>query len=121
MESVNESFLNTKEEIRPIDLLQPFINVFSANEWLNRPILIKHQDRKYRLMCSEKQFLAFRINDNCGIAQGIPGWIVCMVDRDQIIRDSDISPLISDEPSLYEWLRSIQENRLTAFPEACQQ
>ena len=121
MESANISFQNTNEGIRPIDILQQFINVFSSKECLNRPVLIKYQDRKYRLMCSEKQFMAFRINDNCGIAPGIPGWIVCIVDQNQIIRDSDISPLVSDEPSVYEWLHCIQENSLEVFPEAFQQ
>lgn len=120
MESANRSFRNSNEDLRPIDLLQQFINVFSNKEWLNRPILIKQHDRKYKLMCSEKQFMAFRINANCGIPPGIPGWIVCIVDRDQIIQDSDISPLISDEPGVYEWLRSIQENSFEELPEAYQ-
>ena len=118
MESENTSFQNKIDEIRATDILQQFVNAFSVKGWLNRSIRIKHHDRKYRLMCSEKQFFAFRINVNCGIPPGIPGWMVCIVDQDQIIQDSDISPFVSDEPSVYDWLRSLQKNDFELLPEA---
>jgi hypothetical protein len=108
------------EEIRAAIILQQFISIFSSKGWLNRSIRIKHHDKKYRLMCSEKLFIAFRCNDNYGISPGIPGWNVCIIDQDQIIQDSDFSPFASDEPSAHDWLHSLQENDFEELPESCQ-
>jgi hypothetical protein len=115
MESENVSFRKSNEEVRPPERLQQFIDVFSGKGWLNRPVRIIHHNKKYRLLCSENQFIAFRINDNWGIPPGIPGWIVCIIDFEQIIQDSDFSPFDSDEPDSYDWLRILHENDFVEF------
>ncbi len=94
-------------ETRPSDVLQQLVGVFAHKGWLNETVRIKHRDRRYRISCTEKAFIAYRANDNWGIPPGVPGWPVCIVDNERIIEDSGMSPFASDEPSAHDWLRCI--------------
>ncbi len=94
-------------EARPADMLQKFFSVFENKGWLNQSVRIKYHDRRYRVWCSDEKFIAYRINDNCGMSQGIPGWLVCIIVQAQIIEDSQMSDFASDEPSANDWLRCI--------------
>jgi hypothetical protein len=91
-------------ETSPKDFMQQFVDVFQSKGWLNRNLRIRHCGRKYRIICSEKEFLAYHINENCGISPGIPGWPVCMVNHERIIEDGHMSVFESSEPGSYEWL-----------------
>lgn len=102
-------------EMRPAEVLQKFVGVFANKGWLNQTIRIKHRDRRYRILCSEGTFIAYRINDNCGISPGIPGWAVCIVDHDQIIEDSTMSACASTEPGAHDWLRCIANGDFEAI------
>ena len=93
----------------PTDVLQKFVGVFASKGWLNQTLRIRHRDRRYRICCSEKEFLAYRINDCCGVLPGFAGWPVCIVTPDHIIEDSDMSAFSSTEPSTHDWLRCIAE------------
>ena len=99
-------------EISPKDFMQRFIDVFQSKGWLNRSIRIRHRGRRYRILCSEKEFLAYRINDNCGISPGIPGWPVCMINHERIIEEEHMSAFESVEPSAYEWLLHIADGKV---------
>lgn len=96
-------------EKRPTDVLQKFVGIFESKGWLNQTIRIKHRDRKYRICCTDREFLAYRINDHCSVLPGFPGWSVCIVTPDQIVEDSDMSRFSSSEPSAHDWLRCIAE------------
>jgi len=94
---------------RPVDVLQQFVDVFAAKGWLNQGLRILHQEKRYRVFCSETEFIAQRINDNCGLSWGFPCWAVCIVTQDQIIEDSRMSGFASMEPGVHEWLRCIAQ------------
>ena len=93
----------------PGDILREFVGVFGGKGWLNQGLRIVHRERRYRIFCSETEFIAHRINDHCGVSWGFPCWAVCIVTQDQIIEDSDMSKFSSAEPSAQEWFRCIAE------------
>ena len=103
------STLRDPQEKKPMDILQKFVGVFESKGWLNQTLRIKHRDKRYRIYCSEREFLAYRINDHCGVLPGFPGWSVCIVAHDQMVEDSDMSAFPSTEPSAHDWLRCIAE------------
>ena len=96
-------------EENPMDVLRKFVGVFASKGWLNQTLRIEHRDRRYRIICSESEFFAYRINDYCGISPGFPGWPVCIVTPNQVIEDSDLSPFASTEPSAQDWLHCIAD------------
>jgi hypothetical protein len=104
----NISFREPQEK-KPMDVLQKFVGIFESKGWLNQTLRIKHCDKRYRICCSEGEFLAYRINDHCNVLPGFPGWSVCIVTHDQIVEDSDMSAFSSSEPSAHDWLRCIAE------------
>ena len=91
------------------DVLSKIVGVFEEKGWLNRAIRIKHPKGRYHIYCTEKKFIAYRINDNCHISRGFPGWPVCIITIDQIIDDSHMSPFPSAEPGARDWLRCIND------------
>ncbi len=91
----------------PVGLLEEFVGFFGSKGWLNRTLRIGHRERRYRICCSESEFFVFRINDHFGVPPGFSGWPVCMVTRDQIVEDSDMSPFPSGEPGARDWLHSL--------------
>ncbi len=97
------------QEKRPPDVLRQFVGIFEGKGWLNQTLRIKHRDRRYRICCTDKEFLAYRINDHCSVLPGFPGWSVCIVTPDQIVEDSHMSAFPSSEPSVNEWLHCIAE------------
>ena len=99
-------------ETSPKDVLQQLVSVFSSRGWLNRNLRIRHNEKKYRIFCSEQEFLAYRINDNGSVPPGAPGWPVCLVTGDRIMEDSHLSGFVSTEPSAYEWLHKISKETI---------
>jgi hypothetical protein len=93
-----------------MDILHQLIDAFTHKGWLNQAIRIRLHDREYRIFCSEREFLAYRINEHCGIGHGFPGWIVCAVTNDKVIDDSMMSHFESTEPSAHEWLHCIADD-----------
>ncbi len=98
----NASFLHPAE-ISPGDFFQQFIDVFECKGWLNVNLRIRHKGRRYSIFCSREKFMAYRINDNCGIPPGSPGWPVCTINHERILEDTHMA-FESTEPCAYEWL-----------------
>jgi hypothetical protein len=94
----------------PMDILRQFVSLFERKGWLNRSIQIIHRNKKYRISCSKTEFFAYRVNENCGLSPGIPGWPVCIVKHDRIVNDSEMTAFTSDELSADQWLRCIIDN-----------
>ncbi len=94
------------------EVLQKFVSLFEGKGWLDQALRIKHRDKRYRIYCSETGFMAYRVNDYCGVSPGIPGWPVCFVTSDQIIEDSDMSKFSSTEPSVYDWLQCLIDEEI---------
>ena len=107
-ETGKEPFCGPTEK-KPTDVFRKFVSVFESKGWLNRPLRIKHHDRRYRICCSQREFLAYRIDDHCDVLPGFPGWVVCIVNPNQMIEDSDMSANASVEPMTHDWLRCIAE------------
>jgi hypothetical protein len=105
----NSSFRDYAE-INPADVLKNFVGVFMSKGWLNQTLRIKHRNGRYRISCSEKKFFAYRINDNCHVPPGFPGWPVCIITHEQIIDDAKMSTFASTEPSAYDWLRCLNDD-----------
>lgn len=108
MKEGNMPFQDPAEK-KPMDVMQKFVDVFASKGWLNQTTRIKHRDKRYRIFCSEREFFAYRINDNCGISPGFPGWPICIVTHDKIIEDSHMSRFPSTEPSAHDWLCCIAD------------
>lgn len=102
-------------EIPAKDFFQQFIGVFEAKEWLGTNLRIRHRGRRYRIVCSEREFLAYRINEDCGIAPGIPGWPVCMVNESRILEDAHMTAFESAEPCAYEWLVHLADGAVEIY------
>jgi hypothetical protein len=98
-----------RPENSPGDCLQRFVGVFGERGWLNRSFRIMHRERKYRVFCSETQFIAQRIPDQGDIPWGFPCWVVCLVNPDQIIGEPDLSAFGSAEPTVQDWLRALAD------------
>lgn len=92
--------------------LQKFVGIFENKGWLNQTLRVRYQGRKYRIFCSQTGFVAYRINDYCGVSPGIPGWPVCFVTTDQILEEVDLSEFASTEPGAQEWFQSIRDEVL---------
>lgn len=106
-------------ETRPANILEQLVAIFESQGWLNRQIRITHRSRRYRISCDESGFLAYRINDRCGLSPGFPGWPVCVITPESIIHDSAMSAFPSTEPSAHEWLRCIADNDFELLSEVC--
>ncbi len=64
---------------------------------------MQRSDRRGIVKVYEKKgFMAYRINDNCGITLGIPRWPVCMIKHERVIEDARMA-FESTEHSAYEW------------------
>jgi hypothetical protein len=99
-----------KKKAKPT--LDKLVGIFESKGWLNQTLRIKYRDRKYRIFCSRTRFMAYRINDHCGVSPGIPGWPVCFVTADQILEDTDLSEFASNEPAAQEWVQSLADDKL---------
>jgi hypothetical protein len=107
-----KKFFSDREGKKAPDVLQTFIGLFESKGWFNQMIRIRRRERRYRISCTEMGFIAYRINDHCGVSPGIPGWPVCFVTPEQIMDDSDMSRFASTEPSVLDWLRFIRDDDL---------
>lgn len=92
------------------EALEQFIGLFESKGWLNRFVVIKSGDARYRLFCSESAFLVYRMNESWGVSPGVPGWPVCMVTRDRLFHDGSTCAFATEEPETREWLRLLAEN-----------
>jgi hypothetical protein len=101
-------------DTQPEELFQQFEDIFTARGWLGQTLSLKYRDRKYRVLCSEKALVAYRVNEHQGASPGAPGWVVCYLDRDQIVEESAQSPSASTEPSAGEWLTCLAQGNFDA-------
>ena len=108
MKSGDLPFQDPEDQV-PINYLRKFVGVFGDKGWLNQSFRILHRGNKYRIFCSETQFIAHRINDHCDASWGFPCWMVCMITPDQIVQEPDLSGFASTEPSAHDWLRCLVE------------
>jgi hypothetical protein len=107
MGGVGDMKIEEAVTIQPSEVLQQFKTLFALNGWTDQPLKIKYQNKNYRILCNDRVFMAYRVNDSLDSLKGISGWPVCIVDKDQIIDDSQLSGLGYEEPAVNDWLNAI--------------
>jgi len=98
------------QEENSCDILHKFIEIFDSKGWLNKKLRIKYQGKRYWISCNEERFFAYQINENCGLGPGVPGWPVCLIRKDYVYDESEISDLASTKLSAHDWL-DIMDNQ----------
>ena len=93
------------------DVLRKFIEIFHGKGWLNKKFRIKYQNKRYWISCSEERFFAYEINDNCGLGPGVPGWPVCLVEKDYVYDESEIPALTPTKLNTDDWLNIIANQK----------
>ncbi len=99
-------------EKSPCDVLHKFIDIFASKGWLNKKLRIKYQSKRYWISCNEERFFAYQINENCGLGPGVPGWPVCLIRKDYVYDESEISDLTPTKLSAHDWLNIIVNQNL---------
>ncbi len=102
-------YLNEKS---PCDVLHKFIEIFGSKGWLNKKLRIKYQSTRYWISCNKERFFAYQINENCGLGPGVPGWPVCIIRKDYVYDESEISDLTSTKLNAHGWLNIIVNQNL---------
>lgn len=100
------------KEDSPRDWLHKFIEIFDGKGWLNKKLRIKYQGKRYWISCNEERFFAYQINENCGLGPGVPGWPVCLIRKDCVYEESEISDLASTKLSAHDWLNIMDNQNL---------
>jgi hypothetical protein len=85
------------------EVLQQLIEIFTSKGWLNKNLKIKYQDKRYRISCNKERFFAYQINENCGLGPGVPGWPVCIIEKDYIYDESGILDFTSTALTIHDW------------------
>lgn len=86
------------------DVLQKLIGIFTSKSWFNKNLRIKYQNKRYWISCSEERFFTYRINENCGLSPGVPGWPVCIIKKDYIYDESGILDFTPTALNIHDWL-----------------
>jgi len=100
------------QEESSCDILHKFIEIFDSKGWPNKKLRIKYQNKRYRVSCNEERFFAYQINENCGLGPGVPGWPVCLIRKDYVYDESEISDFISTKLNAHDWLNIIVNQNL---------
>jgi hypothetical protein len=98
-------------EESPCDVLRKFIEIFQGKGWLNSKLRIKYQNNRYWISCNEERFFAYEINDNCGIGPGVPGWPVCLVEKNYVYDEAEISAFTPTKFNTEDWLNIIANQK----------
>jgi hypothetical protein len=71
-------------------------NEFKELGLLGRNLMLEHEGIRYRILCDEKSFMVYRVNDNGGPRHHVPGWPVCLVNSDLIFEECGSQHLGND-------------------------
>ena len=96
-----------QQQRNSFDVLHNLVEVFASKDWLNKSLRIRYRNKRYRISCNEEMFLAYQINDNCGLGPGVPGWPVCMIGKDYVYDEPGIPHLASTWLNMHDWLNVI--------------
>lgn len=96
-----------QQDDSPLQVLCKLIELFTSLGLINKKVKIKHQDQDYWIFCNEEKFLAYKINENCGISPGLPGWPVCIIREDYVFDESAVPELTFTNLKMHDWLSII--------------
>lgn len=99
-----DGYHSNAQQLSSRDVLQKLIEIFTSKGWLNNNLIINYQNKRYRIYCNEERFIAYQINENCGLSPGVPGWPVCIIKQDYIYDESGILDFTPAALNIYDWL-----------------
>jgi hypothetical protein len=94
-----------------LDIIREF---FHQRGLFDQNLEISLEGQAYRLVCDDRAFAVFRLNQNQGLPPGNPGWMVCRLDRDSLFEECDTQGLaqckLACPHGLREWLELVDKN-----------
>jgi hypothetical protein len=88
-------------------------HIFRENNILDKKIFIEHEGKRYRLLCSDQSFIVYRVNCHQNIPPGIPGWIVCQVDKTTDCHENCPSSTVIDhlkcKLKINDWIDKVRQ------------
>jgi len=60
---------------------------FRAWGMLGKSLSLEHQGVRYRVLCDEKAFMVYRVNDGGNLRHHVPGWPVCLVNSHSVFEE----------------------------------
>jgi len=78
-----------------------------------KTLMISHEGQKYLARCDSQAFTVYRLNQQCRMPPGAPGWPVALVTRETAVDETGPPTLLQDEfasgLTLVDWLELIEE------------
>ncbi len=103
-------------EADPADLLSQIRDLFTRLGIDGRTLALTHQGGTYRVSCSEDTFVVYRTNCDIGGNHHVPGWPVCLVDRDNVFQEPTSQHTGGDHCNcgigLKEWLHMVEQHKV---------
>jgi len=101
-----------KSEMSPVELFALVHGLFGQLGLLGRKISVMVDSCRYRLCCDDAAFVVYRVNTEWA-RHHVPGWPVCLVNRDIIFEECGSETLGNDHCAcsvpLERWLTLVSE------------
>lgn len=105
-------------EADPADILSQIRDLFARLGIDGRTLALTHQGGTYRVSCSEDSFVVYRTNNDAGGNHHVPGWPVCLVDKDNVFQEPISQHSGGDHCAcgigLQEWLCMVEQHTVKA-------
>ena len=95
------------------ELLARLKNLFREWGLFDQPLTLTHRGQKYLVRCDAHSFTIYRLNPQCHVPPGVPGWPVCLVTPEMAVDET--CPPHSEEDefaaglALLDWLDLIKK------------
>lgn len=103
-------------DAQPADILRQIRHWFTALGIDGQTLALEHLGGTYRVSCSEHSFVVYRTNSGAGGKHHLPGWPVCLVDRNNVFQEPTSKQLGQDHCAcglgLKEWLHMVEQHRV---------
>jgi hypothetical protein len=97
----------------PAPVLAQIQQLFRELGLYQQKLCLSHRGQKYLVQCDDTAFTIYRVNEQCHLPPGRPGWPVCLVTSEVIVDESSPPTLEVDDfypgLTLPDWLRLITE------------
>ena len=95
------------------ELLARLQEIFREWDLFDQPLTLTHRGRKYLVSCEAHSFPIDRLNPNCHLPPGAPGWPVCLV-TGEMAADEGCAPHLEEDEfvadlTLQDWLDLIKK------------
>jgi len=95
------------------ELLARIQALFRELEIFEKPLTLTHRGRNYLASCNAHSFSIYRLNPQCHLPPGKPGWPVCLVTAEMAV-DEGSGPHLEEDDfaadlALQDWLDLIKK------------